>query len=241
MNLLRPTLLALALAAASLTHAAEPAASPDAAPIATAPATEATPTPPADPVQSGLAAIQGRWAEIQYRTPADQRADAFEALAAEAGRFKDAHPGRAEPLIWEGIVLSTWAGAKGGLSALGLCKDARADFEAALKLDPQALQGSAYTSLGSLYYQVPGWPIGFGDDERAEELLKQALAIAPDSIDANYFYGDYLIDQGRYAEAVTVLAHAQTAAPRPGRELADQGRQQEIAGKLAQARAKVRS
>lgn len=241
MILLRPTLLALALAAAGLAHAAEPAASPEPAPTVTAASTEAAPTPAADPVQTGLAAIQSRWAEIQYQTPADQRAAAFEALAAEAERFRQAHPNRAEPLIWEGIVLSTWAGAKGGLSALGLCKDARADFEAALKLDPQALQGSAYTSLGSLYYQVPGWPIGFGDDERAEELLKQALAIAPDSIDANYFYGDYLIDQGRYAEAVEVLAHAQEAPPRPGRELADQGRQQEIAGKLALARAKVRS
>jgi hypothetical protein len=58
-----------------------------------------------------------------------------------------------------------------------------------MAIDPRALQGSAYTSLGSLYYQVPGWPIGFGDDKRAEAMLLKALEINPDGIDPNYFYG----------------------------------------------------
>ena len=48
------------------------------------------------------------------------------------------------------------------MGALGLVKRARADFEAAIKLDAGALDGAAYTSLGALYYQVPGWPVGFG-------------------------------------------------------------------------------
>ena len=37
-------------------------------------------------------------------------------------------------------------------------------------------RGSAYTSLGTLYFKVPGWPVGFGDEEKAEELLRKALA-----------------------------------------------------------------
>ena len=49
---------------------------------------------------------------------------------------------------------------------------------------------------GFPYYQVPGWPVGFGDDEKAEQLLKQALAINPTGIDPNFFYGDFLLDQG---------------------------------------------
>ncbi|MCB1601512.1 MAG: tetratricopeptide repeat protein [Xanthomonadales bacterium] len=122
---------------------------------------------------------------------------------------------------------------------MALCKQARQSLEAAIKINPAALDGSAYTSLGSLYYQVPGWPVGFGDDDKAEELLKKALALAPDGIDANFFYGDYLMDQGRYGEAIAVLEHAAAAAPRPGRELADQGRQAEIQAKLAKARAKL--
>ncbi|MGE4072794.1 MAG: tetratricopeptide repeat protein [Lysobacterales bacterium] len=190
-------------------------------------------------IMDELAPLQRRWAEVQYQTPEKARADAFEQLAGEAEQLVHSHAGAAEPLIWQGIILSTWAGAKGGLGALALCKQARQSLEAAIKIDPAALDGSAYTSLGSLYYQVPGWPVGFGDDDKAEELLKKALALAPDGIDANFFYGDYLIDQGRYGEAVTVLEHAAASAPRPGRELADQGRQAEIQTKLAKARAKL--
>ncbi|MDL2198733.1 hypothetical protein QQF45_06580 [Halopseudomonas aestusnigri] len=179
-----------------------------------------------------IAPLQQRWAEIQYQLPEDQKADAFEALAAEAGQALAQEPDDAPLLIWRGIILSSWAGADGGLGALGKVKEAKSLFEHALQVDPQALQGSAYTSLGALYYQVPGWPIGFGDDEQAEALLKQALALNPDGIDSNYFWGDYLIDQKRYAEARAALFKAQAAAPRPDRPLADQGRQAEIRARL---------
>jgi tetratricopeptide (TPR) repeat protein len=75
---------------------------------------------------------------------------------------------------------------------------------------------------------VPGWPIGFGDYEKAAELLQKALALNPDGIDSNYFWADYLIGQKRYAEARPALLKAQAAPSRPGRELADKGRQQDI-------------
>tara|TARA_R110000764_G_scaffold189735_1_gene275001 strand:+ start:1807 stop:2436 length:630 start_codon:yes stop_codon:yes gene_type:complete len=181
-----------------------------------------------------IAPLQQRWAQIQYALPAQQKSAAFEALASEAEQLGQAEPDSAPLLIWRGIILSSWAGADGGLGALGKVKEAKALLERALEIDPQALDGSAYTSLGALYYQVPGWPIGFGDDEQAEALLKQALALNPDGIDSNYFWADYLIDQKRYAEARTALQKAQAAAPRADRPLADQGRQAEIRQRLAE-------
>ncbi|MNN76418.1 hypothetical protein D3C81_1927940 [compost metagenome] len=105
-------------------------------------------------------------------------------------------------------------------------------LELAIKLDDKALDGSAYTSLGALYYQVPGWPIGFGDDKQAERLLKQALQINPTGIDPNYFYGDFLIDQGHKAQGKLYLQKALAAPARPGRELADKGRHQDIQQRL---------
>lgn len=184
-------------------------------------------------VASELQHLQTRWAEVNYQLEGKSRLDAFEQLAADADRAIAGNPGSAELYIWRGIIRSTWAGARGGLGALGLVKDAKADLEHALEIDAQALEGSAYTSLGSLYYQVPGWPIGFGDDDKAEELLKKALDVNPDGIDSNYFYGSYLIDARRYDEARNYLLKAQKAAPRPGRALADSGRQEEIAAALA--------
>lgn len=185
-----------------------------------------------------LQQLQGRWAQINYQTAEQQREAAFAKLAAEADKAVASEPAP-ELLIWHGIIYSTWAGAKGGLGALALVKQARADFERSLQLDPQALQGSAYTSLGSLYYQVPGWPIGFGDDEKAEQLLKQALALNPDGIDPNYFYADFLQRAGRYAEALQVLERAQQAPARPGRELADAGRHKEVEALLSKVRSKL--
>ncbi|PCD00513.1 tetratricopeptide repeat protein [Halopseudomonas pelagia] len=172
--------------------------------------------------------LQQLWAQIQYELPANQQSQAFSVLADQARQLTEANPDSAAAHIWQGIILSSWAGAEGGLGALGKVKEARAELEQALTLEPEALQGSAYTSLGALYYQVPGWPIGFGDDEKAAELLQKALTLNPDGIDSNYFWADYLINQKRYAEARTALLKAQAASPRPGRELADKGRQQEI-------------
>lgn len=175
----------------------------------------------------GLATIQQQWAHIQYEMPKDKKEAAFKSLSGRAGQLVKAYPDDAEPLIWQGIVLSTYAGAKGGLGALGLVKDARASLEHALEINPSALQGSAYTSLGSLYYQVPGWPLSFGDDDRAEQLLKKALTMNPDGIDPNYFFGDYLIERGNKEQAKTYLRKAMNAPARPGREVADAGRRRE--------------
>lgn len=172
--------------------------------------------------------IQSRWAQIKYMLPAAQHADQYQQLAAQAHQLSQANPNSAPALIWEGIVVSSEAGARGGLGALSLVKQARQLLEESLKLDEKALQGSAYTSLGTLYAKVPRWPIGFGDKARAEAMFRKALAINPDGIDPNFFYGEYLIDEDRPGEARPFLERALKAPPRAGREVADQGRQQEI-------------
>ncbi|MBZ9666459.1 tetratricopeptide repeat protein [Pseudomonas sp. LMG 31766] len=189
--------------------------------------------------QAQLQQLQTRWAEINYQTPEKQREAAFATLVTQADAALASEPKAAELLIWRGIILSTQAGAKGGLGALGLVKQAKASLEQALAIDPKALAGSAYTSLGSLYYQVPGWPIGFGDDEQAEKMLEQALAINPDGLDPNYFYGDFLQRQKRYEQARAALEKALAAKDRPGRELADQGRRAEATALLQQVTGKL--
>ncbi len=184
-----------------------------------------------------LARIQQQWAVANYQiTAKDDKVKAFEALASEAHQFSTANPQRAEPLIWEGIVLSTYAGAKGGLGALSLAKKSRAVLEAALKIDDRALEGSAYTSLGALYSKVPGFPLGFGSDDKAQELFAKALQLNPDGIDPNYFYAQYLCDRNECRDALRYLQRAAEAPPRPGRELADEGRHREVVELMAKAR-----
>ena len=172
--------------------------------------------------------IQEQWAEIKYRQPENKQAELYRELAVKTHKLAEANPYLAEVLIWEGIIVSSEAGARGGLGALSLAKDARQLLEESLKLNEGALNGSAYTSLATLYAKVPMWPIGFGDKKKAEELFKKSLAINPTGIDPNFFYGEYLVDQDRVAEGRSYLEAALKAPPRPGRELADKGRRQEI-------------
>lgn len=179
--------------------------------------------------------LQTRWAEIKYQLPEAEQEKAFATLVAEAEQLTATHK-TAPFLIWEGIIRSTYAGAKGGLGALDQVKQAKKLFERVIKLDPAAMNGSAYTSLGSLYYQVPSWPLGFGDDKKAKEMLLKGLSYNPDGIDSNYFYGDYLLEQKEYQEAVTAFEKALKATPRPDRESAEVGRKGEI--QLAMAKAK---
>lgn len=187
----------------------------------------------AGPVEDAVTELQRDWEVIRYQTPAAEREKRFESLAARANRVSETFPGRSEPLIWQGIVVSSWAGEKGGLGALGLVKKAKAIYEQAIRIDGQALDGSAYNSLGVLYYKVPGWPVGFGDKDKARELLEKALAINPQGIDANFFYAEYLAETGHENEAVAYLERALQAPPRPGRQIADTGRREEARALLA--------
>jgi len=180
-----------------------------------------------------ISKLQHRWADANYQLYEKAQLSTFETLVSDSEQLVATHPKSADALVWSGIIKSTYAGAKGGLGALSLAKKAKTDLEQALGIDPEALNGSAYTSLGTLYFNVPGWPIGFGSDKKAEELLLKALAINPDGLDTNYFFGDYLIHEKRYQEARIYLLKAKGASPRPDRPLADAGRQKEITQALA--------
>jgi tetratricopeptide (TPR) repeat protein len=179
-----------------------------------------------------VAQLQKGWENANYSLKDKAQITAFEILIQQADKAVLANTDSVEVLIWQGVIKASYAGVKGGLSALSLAKSAKADFEKALKMDETALQGSSYTNLGVLYYKVPGWPIGFGDDDKAKLFLDKALAIDSEGIENNYFYADYLIDQHQYAQAEAYLLKAQHAPARPNRAMADKGRQSEISAAL---------
>lgn len=190
----------------------------------------------AAPLETDIVALQHDWEVIRYQTPAFEREKRYEALAARARALSAANPQRSEPLVWEGIIVSSWAEAKGGLGALRLVNRAKALYESAIRIDGGALDGAALNSLGALYYKAPAWPIGFRDTDKARELLLQALRINPDGIEANYCYGEFLVRTGHTAEAVPYLERAIAAPPRPGHQVGDTGRRAEARALLGQVR-----
>jgi tetratricopeptide (TPR) repeat protein len=173
--------------------------------------------------------IQSEWARLYYLDEfLNKNYRELQALADQADLLAQDHPQNAEALVWDAIVLSTLAEKKGGLGALGLVKKARRKLEQAEAIDPEVLGGSVYASLGSLYSKVPGWPLGFGNDDKAEKYFKKALAINPQGLDINYFFAEYLVDQGNDELALEHIERALQAAPMADRPLADQGRRQQV-------------
>lgn len=180
-----------------------------------------------------LQEVQTSWAECQYHTPDKElKQQCLNEVIQKNSDYLAQQPHDPELTVWLAINKSSLAGAKGGLGALSLVKEAKELLESVIDRAPQTLEGSAYTSLGSLYYQVPGWPIGFGNDKEAEKMLKKALEINPNGIDPNYFYADFLVQDGRKEEAKQYFNRALQASPRPNRPLADEGRRMEIQAKL---------
>jgi tetratricopeptide (TPR) repeat protein len=190
----------------------------------------------ADAVDDRVAVLQRSWDHINYEVPQGTRLAEMARLNTQADAVVAASPGRAEPLIWSAIITASEAGLRGGLGGLGLAREARTLLERAEAINPRALNGAALTSLGSLYAQVPGAPIGFGNRTRARTYLQRALTIAPNDVDANYFMGDLLNREHDYAGAARSLERALAAPARPGRAAADRGRKAEARALLVQVR-----
>jgi len=146
----------------------------------------------------------------------EQRIVALDALAPQARAFVAAHPERAEPLKWEGVVLSDTSVARANMSSLGLIKQARKNFETMAKLDERVFDWAAHCLLANWYWHVPGWPVGFGDKKRADQLFKRAIELNPTGAEPHYFYAQFLLDQKRYDEAMRQYEAALNAPLRVG-------------------------
>ncbi len=194
----------------------------------------------ANSFDSDLAALREEWASAAYK-PQDKhaRAAAFESVVDHATKLSAANPQRVEAVAWEGIILSDYAGEVSQLSAMKYAKAARDALLRAEKMDPTALDGGVYVSLGALYSKVPGGIIGFGDDELAAEYFNKALAVDANNIDNNFFYGEFLLDKGEYAKAAAYLKHALDSPPLKDRPIFEEGRRAEIRTLLAAAQRKM--
>ena len=197
----------------------------------------AMPAMAAQNLEAAIAELQHGWARANYELPEDQQDSAFQKLVTKADQAVKQFPDKAEPLGWSAIILSSYAKIQGSFAALDSAERARDLLVAAAKIDDKALNGGIYTSLGALYYKVPGWPIGFGSDKKAKDYLERGLALNPTGIDQNYFYGDFMLDQGDKETAKTLSGQgtAGAAAARARRrgcrpEAGDHGRPQARGG-----------
>ena len=155
----------------------------------------------AESLNDSLLSIESEWATIYYSTPKQKQGTGYSRLLDRTINLAKQHPNNAEPIIWEAIVKAANADHQDAVSALEAIHEARDLLLKAIAINPQAMDGSAYVTLGTLYYMAPKWPIAFGDEATAQKMLQTALKINPDGIDSNYFYGDFLLSNNNLNEA----------------------------------------
>jgi predicted Zn-dependent protease len=183
-----------------------------------------------------VAALKQRWAELKYLHPTDRdRVAQSEALEGEAAALAEREPS-ARTLLLQADIINLTAEFMHSTASLGKVRAARDILLTALQSEPE--NPAVLAALGSVYYEVPGWPIGFGDRKKAEAYLRKAIALAPDDRDTNFFMGDMLLATGRAGQAVPYLEKA-LAASQQG-SVFDRGRHDEIASALAKARHRIR-
>jgi tetratricopeptide (TPR) repeat protein len=187
--------------------------------------------------------IANAWAHVKFEEEDTARQQKeIAGLAERASALMKKYPGRAEPVIWKGVLLSEGASMANEdhsmFTARSLAYEARDTLLEAEKIDPAALEAGAPASLGVLYYRVPSFPIGFGDTDLARKYLEEAVRNAPNGMDANYFYGYFLNDRGDYAGAQRVWKHALTIPVNTERPVWDKARRQVIQENLAKLAAK---
>lgn len=197
------------------------------------------PAEAADAAAAEVHRLQSTWEAIKFGVPeGDEQTKKMDALGEDADAVAARFPDSVEIQIWDGIITSERASMASMFSALGLAKRARDILEQAYKTAPAKLDAGAPTSLGVLYYRVPGFPVGFGDKERARQLLEQAVRLAPNGMDAWYFYGDFLFEQKEYPKAAEAFRHALSLPQHPDRPAWDKNRRLVIEERLATITAK---
>jgi tetratricopeptide (TPR) repeat protein len=193
----------------------------------------------ADVLPDSMQAVESEWASIYYNAPKQSQASAYEELLKKIQQLKN--PGQAQKadlLYWQAVLIATRAELQDGFNALKSINKAKDLLDEAIKINPQTANGSAYVVLGTLYYMVPKWPIAFGDNEKARQMFQQALKINPNGIDANYFYGDYLLSNNQAVQAQHYFEKALEAPIRKHQAMADSRLKNEV--KLALQNAKNR-
>jgi tetratricopeptide (TPR) repeat protein len=142
--------------------------------------------------------------------PDAERKKFYEDGIAAARTAAALEPEKPEGHFWLAANMGALAESFGLRQGLKYRGDIKKELETVLRIDPGFLQGSADRALGRWYNKVPG--LFGGSNKQSEEHLRKALTYNPQSTATLYFLAETLQDEGKKAEAKTMLERV-LAAP----------------------------
>jgi tetratricopeptide (TPR) repeat protein len=143
--------------------------------------------------------------------PKDQQLAAYEKAKTYADQAAAANPKGSMGYTQVAVALGKIALFKGVFQSVGLVKQVKAACDRAIELDPN--NSLAYFVLARANQKVSEKPgffraligLGWASNEKAEDLYRKAISLAPDSIIYNWYYAKLLAATGKYRESRAIL------------------------------------
>ncbi len=139
----------------------------------------------------------------QYESDQAIKSKWFQASIAAAEKAIKLDASRAEGHFWRGASKGGYADLKGGMTALGLVKTIRREFETALRLDPTYAKGTIHLALGKLSLQVPRL-LG-GNDKRGIAIFEEGLKYGTANGELKLALAEQYAKKDKQAEAKKLL------------------------------------
>lgn len=128
-------------------------------------------------------------------------------------------PESVEIKFWYGANLGRWAKVHGFVASAtsGVAKKLRSLSEEIISLDEKYQGGGGYRILAQVHFYSPKIPIlmGWPSDQKALELIEEAMNIAPEHPTNRLLYAEVLISFDRIGEAREHLDYLLNMEPRP--------------------------
>ena len=104
-------------------------------------------------------------------------------------------------LYWKAAAMGKLAKDTGILNALRMIRPMERMLLKVVALDEKYEDAGGHRALGRMYHKLPGFPISFGNNQKALTHLKRAHELFPKDIITRAFYAEVLYDEGRKEEA----------------------------------------
>ena len=92
--------------------------------------------------------------------------------------------------VYKGSNIGRWGETKGPLNALSKADPIRETIKYVVNELKDTNQTIGWYLIGQLYYQLPGWPLSYGNKDIAASVSRKAIdTIAPDELSIGHFKG----------------------------------------------------
>ncbi|MBL0010427.1 MAG: hypothetical protein IPP22_04195 [Nitrosomonas sp.] len=137
----------------------------------------------------------------QLEKDKNQRVQRFERCIAIADQSLALNANDVRGLFWKAVAMGKMAEDSGMVNALRMLRPMEKMLLKVVALDEKYENAGAHRALGRMYHKLPGFPVSFGNNQKALTHLKQAHELFPRDIMTRAFYAEVLYDEGRQAEA----------------------------------------